>query len=380
MTMTFRPVKAGSTGVSVIIRIVDSSDGTPETGVVYNTAGIDIQYRRDGATSTSITEATLADAGAAHSNGGFVHIGNGYYRVDLPDAAVATGANGVLVHGTVTGMVVIGTYVPLVRVDFSATVTSIPELGVVRIGTLQSASGTSAVIDSGASFADDELIGNILVPTGTGFGQGRLITDSVGSTDTLTVDTWTTNPGATGFVILQGAPSSTSVPPTVAVGSMGNDVITAASIASDAGTELGNAVWGSATRVLTSGTNIALAKGSGVTGFTDLDAAGVRTAVGLASANLDTQLTNIDNFLDTEVAAILALLDDPRSEPGQGAPPVNPDLATKIDYLYKAWRNRSTQTSTTYSLYADNGTTVDHKATVSDNGTTYDKGEVATGP
>jgi hypothetical protein len=36
-----------------------------------------------------------------------------------------------------------------------------------------------------------------------------------------------------------------------------------------------------------------------------LDAAGVRAAVGLASANLDTQLTNIDNFIDTEVADIL---------------------------------------------------------------------------
>lgn len=49
-------------------------------------------------------------------------------------------------------------------------------------------------------------------------------------------------------------------------------------------------VWASATRTLTAGTNIVLAKGTGVTGFNDLDAAGVRSAVGLASANLDTQL------------------------------------------------------------------------------------------
>lgn len=40
-----------------------------------------------------------------------------------------------------------------------------------------------------------------------------------------------------------------------------------------------------------------------------LDAAGVRTAVGLASANLDTQLTAIDDYLDTEVAAIKAKTD-----------------------------------------------------------------------
>lgn len=40
-----------------------------------------------------------------------------------------------------------------------------------------------------------------------------------------------------------------------------------------------------------------------------LDAAGVRAAVGLASANLDTQLSAIDDFLDTEVAAIKAKTD-----------------------------------------------------------------------
>lgn len=45
------------------------------------------------------------------------------------------------------------------------------------------------------------------------------------------------------------------------------------------------------------------------TGLSTLDAAGVRSAVGLASANLDTQLTAIDDYLDTEVAAIKAKTD-----------------------------------------------------------------------
>lgn len=99
------------------------------------------------------------------------------------------------------------------------------------------------------------------------------------------------------------------------VGALANDAITAASIAADAGTEIGTAVWASTTRVLTAGTNIALAKGTGVTGFNDLDAAGVRGAVGLAAANLDTQigtlatganLATVAGYLDTEIAAILA--------------------------------------------------------------------------
>lgn len=112
-----RTILAGTVDVSVVIRIIDATDGTPETGVVFNTAGIDLQYRRELAASTAITEATLAALTTAHADGGFLHIGNGYYRLDLPDAACATGVAGVLVHGTVTGMVVIGCYIELVAYD-----------------------------------------------------------------------------------------------------------------------------------------------------------------------------------------------------------------------------------------------------------------------
>lgn len=104
--------------------------------------------------------------------------------------------------------------------------------------------------------------------------------------------------------------------------------------------------------------------------------------VGTNNAATSGALSTHDGKLDTVdgvVDAILALLDDARTEPGQGAPPVNPDLATKIDYLYKAWRNKKTQTSTEAKLYADDGSTVDQKATVSDNTTTATYGEQGTG-
>lgn len=78
-------------------------------------------------------------------------------------------------------------------------------------------------------------------------------------------------------------------------------------------------VWAVGTRLLTAGTNIVLAKGVGVTGFNDLDAAGVRTAVGLASANLDTQLAAIDDFLDTEIAAIKAKTDNLPTDPADAS-------------------------------------------------------------
>lgn len=46
-----------------------------------------------------------------------------------------------------------------------------------------------------------------------------------------------------------------------------------------------------------------------------LDAAGTRTAIGLASANLDTQLGAIDDYIDTEVVAIKAKTDNLPSDP-----------------------------------------------------------------
>ena len=560
-------VTKGSTDRSVVVHIMDSADGTPETGVVFNTSGIDLWYRREGAARTAITEATLAALTTAHADGGFLHVSDGDYRLDLPDAAFATGANYVDFGGTVTGMIVVGGRVRLVDyslevnwstnaaagasggllisgsnagtttlgaltitgatthtgavtmaaglaitqstsntsalvctgngtghgiistsgsgatgdgirgtaastngngingvgvgtgsgllatggatghgisgvggatsgngiratgtagnsaamnligqgsasgflstggatgqgvsmvggatsglglgIDYTAPIGAVKELGILESGTLQSATGTTAVLRSATSFADDLVIGATLAITGgTGSGQQRLITDWVSTTDTATVETWTTTPDNTSiYEVYRTAPGTS---------------------------------------------------GAG------LDAAGVRAAVGLASANLDTQLSTIDNFLDTEIAdiqtrlpaalvsgrmdsstgamaanvmtaaaaaadlttelqsgvataanlatvagyldteiaAILALLDDPRTEPGQGTPPVNPDLATKIDYLYKAWRNRKTQTATEFALYADDGTTKDQESAVSSDGTTLVIGEMATG-
>lgn len=115
--MSGRDVKKGTTDVSTIIRIVDSTNGTPETGVTSATSGLDLKYRREGAATVDLTESNLSALTDAHSDGGMLHIGAGYYRVDVPDAAFATGAPGVLIFGTVTDMVVIGTYHMLTDYD-----------------------------------------------------------------------------------------------------------------------------------------------------------------------------------------------------------------------------------------------------------------------
>jgi len=112
-----RQIKAGSTDQSVVISIIDSTDGSPETAVEYDTAGIDLWYRREGAAKVPIVEAALAALTTAHTDGGIEHIGDGEYRLDLPDEAVATGATGVQIGGTVTGMLVYGPYIELVAYD-----------------------------------------------------------------------------------------------------------------------------------------------------------------------------------------------------------------------------------------------------------------------
>lgn len=110
-------VKKGSVDRSVNLRIIDSTDGTPEPGVVYNTSGIALWYRREGAAQVAITEASLLALTDAHTDGGFLHIGDGHYRLDLPDAAFASGANHVEIGGTVTGMIVLGGTVRLVDIE-----------------------------------------------------------------------------------------------------------------------------------------------------------------------------------------------------------------------------------------------------------------------
>lgn len=118
-----RPIKHGATDQSVVIRIVDSADGTPETGVTSATSGLSLSYRREGAAVVALTALNdLATLATAHTDGGLLHIGNGYYRVDPQDAAWASGATGVMVFGGATGMVVIAAYHPLVAVDFADAV------------------------------------------------------------------------------------------------------------------------------------------------------------------------------------------------------------------------------------------------------------------
>lgn len=108
-----RTIDKGSTDQSVVVRIFDATSNQPDDTLTYATSSLALWYRREGGAKVSITPVTLATLATAHADGGFLTISDGYYRVDVPDAAFASGADGVQIGGSCTGKVVFGCYVPL---------------------------------------------------------------------------------------------------------------------------------------------------------------------------------------------------------------------------------------------------------------------------
>ena len=96
-------IKAGSTSQTLNLFIMDSTSttGAGKTGLAYNTGSLTAYYCRPKASATAITLATQTVTGA-FSSGGFVEIDSanmpGWYRLDIPDAAIATGVNSVGAH------------------------------------------------------------------------------------------------------------------------------------------------------------------------------------------------------------------------------------------------------------------------------------------
>ena len=92
----------GTTSYRAYVFVQDSSVTTGDglTGLAYNTGSLVASYVRPGAARTAITLATQTATGA-YSSGGFVEVDGtnmpGIYRLDVPDAALATGVNAVVI-------------------------------------------------------------------------------------------------------------------------------------------------------------------------------------------------------------------------------------------------------------------------------------------
>jgi len=159
-------ITAGSTDVSISI-YARSSTGAALTGKVA--ADFALTYRRAGA-NVSISLSNLTALTDAHTDGGILEVGNGEYRLDLPDASCAAGVNQVSVGGTVAGGVVLGYPIALtsttgvgphavtITVDDGATPTpakiegarvSLTKGAIVRTGTTSALGDIAFGVDAG---------------------------------------------------------------------------------------------------------------------------------------------------------------------------------------------------------------------------------------
>lgn len=92
-------IKKDTTDVTRYVYIVDDSDGSPETSATIT--NFDLQYTRYGAAAAAKVDATaLGSVSAAHDDNKMIEVdatsSPGLYRVDWPDAAFASGAEGVI--------------------------------------------------------------------------------------------------------------------------------------------------------------------------------------------------------------------------------------------------------------------------------------------
>lgn len=235
------------------------------------------------------------------------------------------GASVLLSSGTGTGQVSLSSgTVTLTDGSLSAAkfaADALARMGVIGTGTAQSASATGVVLASADAYADNVLIGMTILVFGStqGYWQSRVITDNALTGDAVTVDTWTVTPSGTiTYIILGTPPGSTSAPvPSQVV------AFSAAGLAdlfdTDSGTTYASAVAGSVVKEIADN-----AAGGG------LDAAGVRAAVGLATANLDTQLSGIQSDTDNIQTRIPAALVSGRIDASVGAMAANVLTATAI--------------------------------------------------
>lgn len=264
-------IKAGATSQTIDLFIQDSGSttGAGKTGLAYNTASLTAYYRKGATGSATVINLATQTVGGAYSSAGFVEIDAtnmpGMYRLDLPNAVVDTAGSVSLLLKGASGMA------PL-PVELQVTLADL-EGGVMPTITTY----TGNTVQTGDSFAR----------LGAPAGASTAADIAAVKAQTAAIETDTAEIGAAGAGL-------------TAVASAANLATVAGYIDTEVGaikTKTDQLTFTIANQVDSN----ALSGGGG-----GLDAAGVRSAIGLAAANLDTQLSTIDDFLDTEIADIRA--------------------------------------------------------------------------
>ena len=338
----------GATSQSIELYIVDSTDGTPETGVLWNTAGIDLKYRRKDAVVVSITEAALTTPLLTDTweTGGFLEIGNGVYRLDLPDAALASasGIDRVVVFGTVTGMVVLPVTIHLTAFDLSTA------------STPQTADHTAGIADipTVAEFEARTIVSANYVVVGDTIAGVTLVTTCTTNTDMVGTDN-------AALASVLGAAVGASISADIA------DLPTVA--------EFNARTIVSADYVVVGDTLARVTLVDTTTTNTDMvgtDSAALASVLGAAvGASISADIAAIPTVNEIWAKAM--------SDLATGAPSATASVLTAINILYEAFRNKTLTTATLVTIKKDDGSTDLMKATISDLAGTTTKQEFVSG-
>jgi len=154
-------VKSGTTSLTVNLFIMDSASttGAGKTGLAYNTASLTAYYCLAGAAAAAITLATQTVTGA-WSSGGFVEIDAtnmpGWYRLDVPNAAIASGRFSSIHLKGASGMAPLPLEIELTAVDNSDSVRG----GLTALPNVNSGSA-GAIITSGTGTAQLSVSGGV---------------------------------------------------------------------------------------------------------------------------------------------------------------------------------------------------------------------------
>lgn len=182
--------------MSLPIELRKSADSTELTGKVYT--DVTGSYWRQGGVRVAITMATLGSVNASYSSGGFVEVDAtnqpGVYRFDVPDAALATGADWVVLSLKVSTAFV-QNFMFALETKGAADLNDIAATAIVSSGAITTSSG--AVSNVTATATVNGLAAGVITATSIASDAITAAKIADGAIDTATFATGTTIPRCT---------------------------------------------------------------------------------------------------------------------------------------------------------------------------------------
>jgi hypothetical protein len=102
----------------------------------------------------------------------------------------------------------------------------------------------------------------------------------------------------------------------------------------------------------------------------------MQDAAGLGLSRIDAAITTLSTLTQAEAQTAVANELDAAGAELSAVPTTSGTLREKLNWLFQYFRNRRTVTASTETIYKENASTSLGTASISDNGTTFDKGEM----